>query len=270
VSNEMGTLHCEEIADKGKENLAKELDGIKNNFKKVQREKNKILSGLKLSTADKKDLDFSVMIATWIDLRKKWMMEVVYYTFTFLDDLAKYLGLSYEEISCYFIAEFEDFLRSGKKISAYEVKRRSSEGAFLVFSEKSKSPDVFYGQDGLDLLYSGLHKEKEGQELKGFVASTGGKEKISGRAAIILDPEKDNFSAGDILVTSMTRVEFMPLMRQAKAIITNEGGIACHAAIVSRELGIPAIIGTKTAMQRLKTGDMVEMDLKSGVIKIIN
>ncbi len=67
----------------------------------------------------------------------------------------------------------------------------------------------------------------------------------------------------------MTRVEFAPLMRKAKAIITNEGGVACHAAIVSRELGIPAIIGTKTGTKQLKNGDLVEMDLESGLIKIV-
>jgi pyruvate,water dikinase len=67
----------------------------------------------------------------------------------------------------------------------------------------------------------------------------------------------------------MTRVEFVPLMKKAKAIITNEGGIACHAAIVSRELGLPCIIGTKNATRVLKDGDEIEMDLEKGVVKKI-
>ncbi|MDD4902065.1 MAG: PEP-utilizing enzyme [Patescibacteria group bacterium] len=259
----------EEIINKGKKNLAKELAEIENNFRKIQREKNKILGGLKLTKADKKDLDFSLLIATWIDWRKKWMMEACYYTFTFLEDLAEYLGLSYEEISSYLIAELDEFLKSGKKISVSQVKKRSSEGVFLVFTNELEAPSIFSGQAGKDLFLAAMRQGAESQGLKGFVASSAGQSKISGRVSIVLDLDKDKIKAGDILVTSMTRVEFIPLMRQAKAVITNEGGIACHAAIVSRELGIPAIIGTKNATQKLKTGDNVEMDLKSGIIKII-
>jgi pyruvate,water dikinase len=57
-------------------------------------------------------------------------------------------------------------------------------------------------------------------------------------------------------------------MRKACAIITNEGGLACHAAIISRELGLPAIIGTRNATNVLKNGDEIEMNMKTGEIKI--
>ncbi len=93
--------------------------------------------------------------------------------------------------------------------------------------------------------------------------------KLRGKVKIIFQPEKEEFNDGDILVTSMTRVEFMPLMRKAKAIITDEGGIACHAAIVSRELGLPCIIGTKIATKVLKDGDLVEVDMEKGIIKVL-
>ena len=67
----------------------------------------------------------------------------------------------------------------------------------------------------------------------------------------------------------MTRPEFVPIMKKATAVITNEGGITSHAAIVSRELNIPCIIGTKRATKVLNNGDMIEMDLKKGEIKIV-
>ena len=57
----------------------------------------------------------------------------------------------------------------------------------------------------------------------------------------------------------MTRPEHLPGMRKAAAIVTDDGGITCHAAIVSRELGIPCIIGTRVATQVLKDGEMVEV-----------
>ncbi|MBU4015196.1 phosphoenolpyruvate synthase, partial [Patescibacteria group bacterium] len=73
----------------------------------------------------------------------------------------------------------------------------------------------------------------------------------------------------DILVAGMTSPEFIIVMKKAKAIITDHGGMTSHAAIVSRELGIPAIIGTKIATQVLKDGDLVEVDADKGVVKIL-
>ena len=70
-------------------------------------------------------------------------------------------------------------------------------------------------------------------------------------------------------MTPMTRPEFLPLMKKAKAIITDEGGITCHAAIVSRELGIPCIIGTKIATKVLKDNDLVEVDAEKGIVRKI-
>jgi hypothetical protein len=67
----------------------------------------------------------------------------------------------------------------------------------------------------------------------------------------------------------MTRPEFVPLMKKAGAIITNEGGITCHAAIIARELKKPCIIGTKIATQVLKDGDFVEVDADAGVVRIL-
>ena len=108
------------------------------------------------------------------------------------------------------------------------------------------------------------------KEIKGNVASTCNKKSVIGIARTISDPKKEKFDKGDILVTSMTRIEFVPLMKKAKAIVTNEGGIACHAAIVSRELGIPCIIGTKNATKLIKNGDKIKLDLVKGNVFIIN
>jgi pyruvate,water dikinase len=74
---------------------------------------------------------------------------------------------------------------------------------------------------------------------------------------------------GDILVTAMTRPEYLISMRKAAAIITDDGGITCHAAIISRELKIPCIIGTKYATRILKDGDLVEVDANKGIVKIL-
>jgi pyruvate,water dikinase len=92
-----------------------------------------------------------------------------------------------------------------------------------------------------------------------------------GKVRIIMDASfSKNFQRGDILVTGMTRPGFVPLIKKAAAIITDEGGITCHAAIVSRELKKPCVIGAKIATKVLKDGDLVEIDADKGIITILN
>jgi phosphohistidine swiveling domain-containing protein len=73
-------------------------------------------------------------------------------------------------------------------------------------------------------------------------------------------------SAGDVLVTHMTSPDWVPLMRKAAAIVTDSGGMTCHAAIVSRELGIPAVVGTSEATKKLRDGEVVTVDATHGVV----
>lgn len=103
-------------------------------------------------------------------------------------------------------------------------------------------------------------------ELKGQVANRG---KVQGRVRVVLDPRGVKFKQGDILVTGMTTPDFMPLMRKASAIVTDEGGITCHAAIVSRELGIPCVIGTKIGTKVLKNGENIAVDANGGIVKVL-
>ena len=105
------------------------------------------------------------------------------------------------------------------------------------------------------------------QELKGAIASRGLAEGLVKVCRFSTEIEK--IQDGDVLVTAMTTPDFVPAMKKASAIITDEGGITCHAAIVSRELGKPCIVGTKVATKVLKDGDMVEVDANNGIIKIL-
>ena len=103
--------------------------------------------------------------------------------------------------------------------------------------------------------------------VKGDVANQGS---AKGKVRIIIDPNRENkFNEGDILVTGMTRPDFVPLMKKAGAIVTDAGGKLCHAAIVARELNKPCVIATMNATRLLKDGDMVEVDAKKGIVKVI-
>jgi len=101
-------------------------------------------------------------------------------------------------------------------------------------------------------------------EINGQIGSRGVAE---GTVRVVFDPEKaDHFTEGDILVTGMTRPEFVPLMGRAAAIITDEGGVTCHAAIISREMRIPCIIGTRIGSLVLRDGERVRVDAHNGVV----
>ena len=79
----------------------------------------------------------------------------------------------------------------------------------------------------------------------------------------------DRFDKGDIMVTTMTQPTMVSLARKSLAIVTNEGGITSHAAILAREYNIPCIIGTKIATKVLHDGDLVEVDADNGVVRIL-
>ena len=74
---------------------------------------------------------------------------------------------------------------------------------------------------------------------------------------------------GDILIAETTSPEVMPACSKAAAIVTNQGGLMSHAAIVSRELNIPCIVATENATSIFRTGDQVEVDANKGVVKIL-
>ncbi len=100
--------------------------------------------------------------------------------------------------------------------------------------------------------------------IKGETASKG---VYSGPVQIINDPsELEKIKEGDVLVTNMTTPDMVPAMQRAGAIVTNEGGLTCHAAIVSREMGTPCIVGTEKATQVLKEGQIITVDASSGIV----
>jgi pyruvate,water dikinase len=100
--------------------------------------------------------------------------------------------------------------------------------------------------------------------VKGQGASPG----VAAGKVVIIHDVRDTGSVqeGDILVTKMTNPDMVPAMRKVAAIVTDEGGMTCHAAIVSRELGTPAVVGTRTATAVLKQGQMVTVDGEKGFV----
>ncbi|MBI5225577.1 phosphoenolpyruvate synthase [Candidatus Micrarchaeota archaeon] len=156
-----------------------------------------------------------------------------------------------------YIVQSRGITTLGKKKSsqqiAHEVKNM---GDASSGPKKQISDDPFEVQE--------ISPDKATQLLQGLRASPG----IAwGPVKMIADiKEISKVYEGDILVTRMTTPDFVPAMKKAAAIITDEGGATCHAAIVSRELGIPCVVGTREATKKLKEGQIVTVDAKRGII----
>jgi len=255
---------CKEIKNKTKQQVKAELDKIILDNDKLMRDKHQLDEKINLSGDEKKYISAVGEMITLLDYRKRDMMKHFYYIFSILHEFAKRFNVKYGDLSYLTISELVDFTDGKIKIESLDLDKRRKK-TIIIFQENS-SETFIHGDDAERISGLAMHK---GNEIKGNVASKNKDNIVRGIARIIKNPAKENFNSGEILVTSMTRIEYVPLMKKAQAIVTDEGGIACHAAIVSRELGVPCIIGTKVATREIKTGDEIEMDMKTGKVKII-
>ena len=123
-------------------------------------------------------------------------------------------------------------------------------------------PETVHSQDAKDVLLT-YYLEHRGPVLaKG---KSVGEKIASGRARVIADVSRlHEFIPGEILVSDTTNPDWEPVMKTAAAIVTNRGGRTCHAAIVSRELGVPAVVGTNDATEKIRTGQEVTVNCSEG------
>ncbi len=143
----------------------------------------------------------------------------------------------------------------------YLDKRKQSYGIM------SASDEVFTGKALKSMLGKVLSSTFDASSVSGMVACRG---KVRGTARIIHDPKEIGLmSKGEILIVSETTPEYMPAIFKAKAIVADNGGMASHSAIVSREYNIPCIVGAGHATRVFKDGDMVEVDADRGIVKKI-
>jgi len=156
------------------------------------------------------------------------------------------------------------FLSHEKLPPVEEVRKRKEYCILIVKDGKTK---LYSGEEGRRIASAELVEEKvvEVRELRGTPASLG---LVRGPVRVVHTVgDLERVEEGDVLVAPQTNQNYIPAMRRAIAIVTDEGGITCHAAIVSRELGVPCVIGVKTATKILVDGEIVEVDATNGIVK---
>ena len=253
----------QELRKVGRTGIEKIIEKTLSNEKKLVKDKASLLKKLKLKREDRILFKLLEQFAKYIDLRKESMLRHTYARDKFLQKLARKVPYRLIDLHSMRDEEILAIIR-GKKINLKKIRNRHK---ISVMYYTPKSETELQGKEA-EKIYETFIKTLDKEQIKGVVASAPVK-KIIGKISVVMDVNRDEFTPGTILVTSMTRPEFMPLVRKARAVITDEGGLTCHAAIISRELKIPCIIGTKNATKILRNGNNVEMDLEGGVIKII-
>ncbi len=212
-------------------------------------------------------LAFFANLTYWREHRKKANLMGIHVLFKILEVLEVSTGIPTALLSYLAPQEIESVLHG--VITRQDLERRRKEGVMIV--QTASGYRIHVGEEARSLREECEDKKDGGtaseQVLMGQVASQG---YAKGVARIILrEQDFHRFETGDILVTGMTRPEFVPLMKRAAGIVTNEGGITCHAAIISRELGKPCVIGTRRATEIIHEGDIVEVRANHGTVRVL-
>lgn len=161
--------------------------------------------------------------------------------------------------------EFLNYLVSGAMPALEVLEKRYAYSVMVASAEKN---ELFIGDEAHTIIDKISKVDATSiKEFRGMVANRGIARGIVKIISSVDDMGK--FVGGEILVSPMTRPEFLPVMTNSAAYVTDAGGMLCHAAIVARELNKPCIISTKFATQVLKDGDMVEVNADKGIVVIL-
>ncbi len=239
---------------KNLEDQIQDIEGTPNRNKKT---KNELFSRYQFSEHLRRLLIISENFTKWQDDRKRATYLSIDIGDRFLVEMARRRNIDPELLK---------YLISDKELNAWFMQEAITEGELKKRFEKcvviweDHMQQVFTGNK-VDIIHETMLPTKahnEIQDVRGLVASTG---KATGIARIIMSAEEvGKVGEGDILIAVMTRPDYVPAMKKAGAIVTDEGGITSHAAIVARELRVPCIIGTKLATKIFKDGEMVEVN----------
>ncbi|MSU75845.1 MAG: hypothetical protein EXS55_05020, partial [Candidatus Magasanikbacteria bacterium] len=231
---------------------------------KAQKRRDKLLGDLAISGQWRKVMDeFGNFMVTKIYRRYAQLM-AVHHMSAILKEIARRGFMTEKQVRFMRPDEVENLLLNGV-CNEQELLERTK---YCVYYAERGYEKIMVGQEAMDYMKT-VEKEidKDVKELRGEVGCVG---YAKGPVKIIIRAEDmAKMNQGDILVSIATDPDIVPAMKKAAAIVTEQGGVTSHAAIVSRELGIPCVIGTKIATKVLKDGDMVEVDANKGVVRKI-
>jgi phosphoenolpyruvate synthase/pyruvate phosphate dikinase len=223
---------------------------------------NNVIKNLPKGKEEAKFLQMAVYIRT---ARLEWMNRACFIIRPLLEEIANRLNITYNDLIYLLPDELFDSLQKNS-VQSYLDKVKERQNGYAMVSDDSNYHALFGGIE-LERLKEKFLIKTPIEEIKGIVARKG---HVTGRVVIVRDrSELHKIQEGNVLVTPLTTPDFIIGMKKVAAIITDLGGLTSHAAIVSREMKKPCIVGTKIATKILKDGDLVEVDANKGIIKIL-
>jgi len=251
-----------------RKSLQAELDRIEATPLETRKAKGRIQKEILLSRKQQQVFDVfgGFMYTKWY--RRNAQILALYHLEPLLSEIARRIGVSLENVRTMLESEVHDALDDPEKNGGGRL-RKTLDDRFAYFA--------YYAENGRENLFLGKDAEKleKAANTQTFDASA---TQIAGQTAClgkatgtvrILHGQKDlhKMRKGDILVAIATDPDIVPAMKIAAAIVTEQGGVTSHAAIVSRELAVPCVIGTKIATKWLKDGDRIEVDATKGIVR---
>ncbi|HLD61859.1 MAG TPA: PEP-utilizing enzyme [Patescibacteria group bacterium] len=193
-----------------------------------------------------------------------------YYMVLICKKYARRFGLTYEEIACTTKEELLEMLSGRSVIEKEELIRRSEAELYLHYEGGDY---IWWGKEAVQkkIEIFGATNFDEIVKLKGEIGSIG---KVRGKAFVFywsdnISKKVHRMPIGSILVAPQTHPTYMPAIRLAAGLVCDEGGVTGHAAIVSRELNKPCVIGVHIGTKVIKTGDEIEIDGDRGIVKVL-
>lgn len=180
-----------------------------------------------------------------------------------LSEIADRFGFDDKTLLLYRTDELEELLVSGKKLKKSETAKRKNGDTIIFLNGKYQT---YFGGNSFSLLKELLPDESVKGAVHGEIACVGS---VTGRVKVVnCFADAENAERGCIIVSSMITPDLTLALEKAAGVITDEGGITCHAAIIAREYAVPCLVGTKIATRCLKDGMMVKLDCIVGCFSV--
>ncbi len=242
------------------EKVFKKIEISKRYQKNIKKNREKLLKELNPPKDIKKILDVLSEFTFYKDHIRENINRFHFMIRPYLEKVSESIGLKRMECTELLPWDVAKLIKENKKFKGKLLGKSN----YALLSVGSKVV-VKKREEALKLhKYAVSCERKVNNNVKGIGASSG---KVKGRVKLVFRPRHYYGEKNVVLIAPMTNPDLMPVMRNAVAIVTDEGGVTCHAAIVSRELGIPCIVGTRFATKVFKDGDLVEVDADKGVVR---
>ena len=246
---------------------AKQLKAMEEDTVIAKKEKHNLFAKLNFNEKERSLVELLDLFAWYQDYRKEYTMRMLHYLDLVLKEIGKHKGLTLQEMKYTVPSEIKTVVEGtfDKTIAKERMTR-------CLFYWDAKTEKFTHGTGEFSLekekeIFHSIKHDNEIVEVSGMVASKGF---VRGIARVTMSArDAKEIQKGEILITSMTTPDFVTAMKKAVAVVTNEGGILSHAAVISREFGIPCIVGTRIATKVFKTGDLIEVDGELGVVRKI-